>query len=109
MNTPNKTKYCSNCGQIIDFNAEICPKCGVRVAPAPVQGLSLGDGKNKIVAAILAIILGSLGAHKFYLGKIGTGILYILFCWTFIPALVGVIEGIIYLTMSDAEFSSKYN
>lgn len=106
MEAQKTTKYCSNCGQIIDYKAEICPKCGVRVAPPP---LSLGDGRNKIVAGILAILLGGFGAHKFYLGKIGLGILYLLFFWTAIPAIVGIIEGVLYLVMSDDEFNRKYN
>jgi TM2 domain-containing membrane protein YozV len=65
--------------------------------------------KNKLAAALLAIFLGGLGIHKFYLGKVGAGILYILFCWTGIPEIVGVIEGILMLLMSDADFNAKYN
>ncbi|SDZ07913.1 zinc-ribbon domain-containing protein [Proteiniborus ethanoligenes] len=64
--------------------------------------------KSKTTAGILAILLGGLGVHKFYLGKIGLGILYILFCWTYIPAIVGLIEGIIYLTQSDEDFYRKH-
>ena len=64
--------------------------------------------KNKLVAALLAIFLGGLGIHKFYLGKIGWGIVYLLFCWTSIPSIIGFIEGIIYLVMSDSEFAKKY-
>lgn len=64
--------------------------------------------KSKVVAVLLAIFLGGIGLHKFYLGQIGWGIVYLLFCWTGIPSLVGLIEGIIYLTMSDAEFARKY-
>lgn len=41
---------------------------------------------------------GGLGIHKFYAGKIGMGILYILFCWTTIPGIIGLIEGIIAVT-----------
>lgn len=63
--------------------------------------------KSKIVAGILGILLGGLGIHKFYLGKTGKGILYILFCWTYIPALVGLVEGIIYLCSSDHNFQVK--
>ena len=40
----------------------------------------------------LALFLGGLGAHKFYLGQIGLGVLYIVFCWTFIPSIVALIE-----------------
>lgn len=46
---------------------------------------------------------------RVYLGKPGMGILYLLFCWTLIPTIVGFIEGIVYLTMSDAAFDAKYN
>ncbi len=67
------------------------------------------SSKNKVTAGILAILLGSFGVHKFYLGQAGMGVLYLLFCWTFIPSVVGVIEGIIYLTMSDQEFAMKYH
>jgi TM2 domain-containing membrane protein YozV len=65
--------------------------------------------KNKITAGILGILLGGLGIHKFYLDRPGQGILYLLFCWTFIPAVVGFVEGIIYLTMTDQDFNAKYN
>jgi TM2 domain-containing membrane protein YozV len=102
-------KYCSDCGAIINARAEICPKCGVRQLPAPgIIGVSTPTGKNKIAAAIFALLLGGLGIHKFYLGRIGQGIVYLIFCWTLIPALVGFIEGIIYLTMSDQAFEAKY-
>jgi TM2 domain-containing membrane protein YozV len=63
--------------------------------------------KNKIVAGVLGILLGGLGIHKFYLGKIGMGILYLCFCWTGIPALIGFVEGIIYLCSNDENFQLK--
>ena len=100
----NETKYCSNCGGKIDIKAEICPKCGVRQ-----PGMSsLSGERNRVIAAVLAIVLGGIGIHKFYLGRTGWGIVYLVFFWTAIPAIVGLIEGIIYLTMTDAEFQSKY-
>lgn len=74
----------------------------------PGFGVSSPSGRNRVAAALFALLLGGLGVHKFYLGKIGQGILYLLFCWTFIPALVGLIEGIIYLTKSDQEFAAEY-
>ena len=57
--------------------------------------------KNKTTAVLLAFFLGGLGAHKFYLGQTGLGILYLLFCWTFIPAVVAFIEFIILIVMDD--------
>ncbi|MFJ5714194.1 TM2 domain-containing protein [Neobacillus sp. NPDC093127] len=65
--------------------------------------------KSKVTAGVLGILLGSLGIHKFYLGKIGMGIIYILFSWTGIPGLIGLIEGILYLTKSDEEWDRQYN
>ena len=65
--------------------------------------------KNKTVAGLLAIFLGGFGIHKFYLGKVGWGIAYILLSWTWIPMIVGIIEGIIYLTMSDKTFRTNYS
>ncbi len=78
----------------------VCPKCGVRQK-------SIGI-KNKTVAALLAIFLGGLGIHKFYLGKTGQGILYLIFFYAAIPWIVGFIEGIIYLTMDEGKFHEKF-
>ena len=77
---------------------------------------------KKILAGILAIVLGSLGVHKFILGYQKEGFILLgvsiaayalsclavglLFIW--IPGLVGLIEGIIYLTKSDEEFYQTY-
>jgi TM2 domain-containing membrane protein YozV len=66
------------------------------------------SSRSKAVAGILAILLGTLGAHKFYLGQTGWGIVYLLFFWTWIPTIAGIIEGLIYLTMSDDAFERKY-
>jgi TM2 domain-containing membrane protein YozV len=65
--------------------------------------------KDKTTAGILALLVGGIGVHKFYLGKIGQGILYFLFSWTFIPSLIAFFEGIKYLTMEQAQFDYKYN
>ena len=58
-------------------------------------------------AGIIAIVFGGLGMHKFYIGKYGQGILYAVFCWSFVPALLGVAEGIHYLSESDEEFAEE--
>lgn len=53
---------------------------------------------NKIAYCLFAFFLGGIGAHKFYAGKTGIGIVYLLFCWTFIPGFIAFIDFIIALT-----------
>lgn len=65
--------------------------------------------KSKTTAAILAIFLGGIGVHRFYLNQSGLGILYLLFCWTFIPLIVSFIDFIWLLTMDENRFNQKFN
>ena len=81
-----------------------------QVGPQPVYVSGINPAwpvKSKTVAGVLGIFLGGIGVHKFYLGKIGMGILYLLFCWTGIPAVVGFIEGIMYLCSNEENFQLK--
>ncbi len=65
--------------------------------------------EKKIVAGICGILLGGLGVHKFILGYTKEGIIQIvLFLLCGIGAIIGLIEGIIYLTKSDEEFVKTY-
>ena len=100
---PGHDVFCRACGRPINAQAPICPGCG-----APQSGRAGGGEKSRIAAALLAIFLGGFGVHKFYLARPVQGILYILFCWTFIPAIIGFIEGIVYLCMSDIGFERSY-
>ncbi len=54
--------------------------------------------KNYTIAGVLAIVLGALGIHRFYLGEWKIGLLFLLFSWTGIPAVVGIIDGVRYFT-----------
>ncbi len=64
--------------------------------------------KSKVTAGILAILLGGIGAHKFYLGQWAQGFMYLLFSWTLIPAVIGVIEGVMYFVSSEADFARRH-
>ena len=101
--------FCEKCGAEIK-EREICPQCKEKENMSINNiGKDLVEGRrNKWIAIIIAFFFGSFGVHKFYLGQIGWGIVYLLFCWTGIPAIIGIIESVLYLTMSDAEFAAKY-
>ncbi len=101
--SPTREVFCRTCGAPIFAAAEICPKCGVR------QKIAVGGSKSRTTAGVLALFLGGLGVHKFYLGKAGLGLLYLIFCWTFIPAVVALIEAIVFFTMTDETFAAKYS
>jgi TM2 domain-containing membrane protein YozV len=84
-----------------------CPGCGhPNATNSKSQSSYVGAPKSKTTAGILALLVGGLGIHKFYLNKAGLGILYILFSWTFVPLIISLIEGIVYLTQSDEAFST---
>ena len=64
---------------------------------------------KRVLAGILAIVLGSLGIHKFILGYTVAGIIQLALGFCFgIGWVIGVIEGIIYLTKTDEEFIETY-
>jgi len=101
-------KFCCECGQIINKKAEICPKCGVRQPLEDNMCYQRPKRKDRITAALFAIFLGNIGFHKFYVGDNNTGILYLCFCWTFIPGFIGLVEGIVLLGKTDVEFQQEY-
>lgn len=67
-----------------------------------------GRGKQRIVAALLALFLGSFGIHHFYLGSTMAGVVTIIACCGF-GNLIGLVEAIMLFVMSDAEFDARYN
>lgn len=103
---PVAKKFCQHCGEQIDRDCVICPKCGKQVqdlkqpdniiinnsasssASSSAQATASARyrtavPKDKWVALMLCIFLGYFGAHKFYEGKVGMGILYLLTCGLF--------------------------
>ena len=108
-----KTKFCKHCGGKIPEDAVLCTLCGRQVEEVRSQSqqpsivinndnnninananinnngvVGCGRAKNKWVALLLCLFLGFVGAHKFYEGKAGIGILYIFTCGLL---LIGVI------------------
>ncbi len=118
------TRYCTKCGAINDDLAQYCTTCQAPLTPVvgsgyqPMQSVNAGsmvDWKSmgadkKVPAGICAILLGWLGVHKFLLGYTTEGviqlILGVLTCG--LTNIIGIVEGIIYLTKSDEEFVRTY-
>ena len=97
--------FCTACGEQMSGEAAACPKCG---HPNKSRAVVItGSSKSRITAGVLALLVGGLGVHKFYLGKVGLGIVYLLFFWTFVPAIIAFVEGIIYLVQDDQTFATN--
>lgn len=90
--------FCTRCGAPLPAAAPRCPRCGA--GPA-------GTGRrDKTGAALLALFFGCFGAHKFYLGRWGWGIVYLLTgCVSWIA---GLVDFVLLLVMSDQEFQARY-
>jgi len=97
------TKQCTTCGAVIDGYATDCPRCGTRQPDAVYQ-----ESKSRPLAIVLALLIGSFGIHRFYVGPISWGIAYLLFFWTGIPGILAWMEAIYWLTRSDVEWAQKY-
>ena len=116
-------KYCQACGASIDAAAVICPKCGVAqpnsAVPPPIQNVTTPShiseaNSKKLAAGLCGILLGLFGVHKFILGYQTAGLIMLLvtvltfFLGGFVMGIIGLVEGIIYLTKSDEEFYQTY-
>lgn len=107
---------CRHCGETIDVamrKAEEALRASERRSDVYMNSGVVAPGyvrapKSRVTAIVLALLLGGIGIHKFYLGRSGWGIVYLLFCWTFIPGIVAFVEAIIYACMSEDAFHAKY-
>lgn len=64
--------------------------------------------KTRKKTAFIALFLGWLGIHHFYLWNNILGFIYLLFCWTYIPLIISIIESIRFFSITDEEFHNKY-
>lgn len=74
--------YCTKCGAMLDDAAVICPRCGCatqnyRSGYSPRQPVRTCSPKSRLAAILLCVFLGGLGIHRFYVGKIGTGLIWL--------------------------------
>lgn len=115
---------CPECSESVSNRSISCTNCGFPIVkPEPFKATppSLSDKnhttvvqvnrnrKSKGVAALLAFFLGGFGIHKFYLDQIFWGIIYLLFCWTFIPAIIAFFETFIILFMDESKFNKRFS
>lgn len=101
-------KYCSNCGFEVHHNADLCLNCGKFINS---KKITTSDSKSKIVAGLLALFIGSIGIHNFYLGDNKNGIIHLVLFFvgfltfgitTFITSLWALIEAITIFTSTNA-------
>jgi len=80
--------FCKNCGAELSDESTFCPKCGTAKNSTPVQKTVPSatqtpvyqgpiSPKSRLAALLLCFFVGVLGVHRFYVGKIGTGIIWI--------------------------------
>ena len=65
--------------------------------------------KNKTIAGVLAFFLGTIGIHKFYMGEYKKGLIYLLFFWTGIPTIIGIMDGAVYLSEDEEGSGENYS
>lgn len=97
------TNFCPNCGAQTMQGAVVCTTCGVALGVAPTVN---GQGKSKLAAGLLGILLGSFGVHNFYLGYTGKAVAQLLItlltcgAGSLVSGIWGLVEGIQILTGS---------
>lgn len=72
--------FCPKCGARLPAGVAYCPQCGAPVTypnPGPVPWEGGVSPYNRLAALLLCVLVGALGIHRFYVGKVGTGILWL--------------------------------
>lgn len=61
--------------------------------------------KSKKIAAVLALLFGGIGIHRFYLGQTVKGVISLIFFWTYVPLFISIIDFIVFIVMSEEKFN----
>ena len=93
-------------GMWVDFEVQGSVATGIYLALNQSSTVVPGN-KTKSAATLWAIFVGGFGAHKFYMGSWGWGIVYLATCWLYVPFLVTLVEWVRYVLMTDDEFYAK--
>jgi TM2 domain-containing membrane protein YozV len=127
----NMPRFCTNCGTQNEDTAQICQSCRAPVIAAgpggyqpnyqanyyggpPQHAWKVAGAEKKLPAGICGILIGALGIHKFILGYNTEGLIMLLVTLLtcgiggMVTGVIGLVEGIIYLTKSDDEFVRTY-
>ncbi|MBQ4572379.1 MAG: TM2 domain-containing protein [Clostridia bacterium] len=92
--------FCSNCGKTIDPTASVCLNCGFAVKK--------NMNSDKMILAIVALLVGTFGIHNFMMGESKKGIVKILLCWTGISSIISLIDAIKLFTDKYEVDADKY-
>lgn len=95
-----------NRGVWVDFENQGQEAKGIYLALGATSGVRRGK-KSKAAATLWGAFLGGFGAHKFYMGSWGWGIVYLLTFWLYVPFFIALVEWVRYVLMSDDEFHGK--
>ncbi|MBK5930122.1 pilin [Halochromatium salexigens] len=91
---------CSNCGAPIGIDDKVCGQCNT------IQ--ESFRYRSRMGAAAIAFFTGWFGGHRFFLGQ-WWGLFYLFFFWTYIPAIIAWIEGIVFLATDQVEWNKRHN
>ncbi len=94
-------------GEWVDFEYQGAVATGVYRALSTAGRSQSSSAKSKAAVTLWAIFLGGFGAHKFYMGSWGWGIVYLLTCWLYIPFVVALVEWIRLILLTDEEFGVR--